>query len=672
MTRDMRIFGFSFAGALRTLLVSASITCIPLVPGIKAKQVVPTSDKSAIPSTGAVVYRNVMIRMRDGVELATDVYLPDDGAAGGPHGRYPVVLERTPYDKAKEIIPPGAVETFIERGYAVVIQDVRGTHRSGGVFDPMMDEGWGKRRDGVDTLAWLVGQPWCDGRVGTIGMSYLGGVQVEVALAGAPGHVAAFIEAPATDQFRNGWVYRDGMLDFQTALPWAMFMGQDAAAHLPPAGRTRPLSDYQTMGGIEWEDGKSVFGFPPTQSLRDIKGVRYLPFWQAWLDHAEDPWYFRNNDTAERFQDVSLPIYLLGGWYDPFLRNTYEIYQAVTSQAKDVATRTNARLLIGPWSHSPCSDCENLPGANVDDTALSAAWLDRWVKGTSDSILRYPVILYVMGENRWRAEQAWPLHDAAVTSYYLHSAGHANTSAGDGALSPIRPQSEPADRYDYDPINPVPSRSDQPFEARRGRMDQSMIEHRSDVLVFTTPPLPEDVEVTGPLRMSLYAASSASDTDWHVKLVDVSTTGEAFNIASGAVRARYRHSRTAPRPLIPDAIESYEIDLWATSNVFKRGHRIRIEIASSDFPNLNRHPNRFIDLSRATAKDFVTAHQMIVHDWKHPSHIDLPIIPATHRRDWIPTPFPATGSKQAYPSLGSLPALPLKEAPGENLGSVPQ
>jgi putative CocE/NonD family hydrolase len=155
-----------------------------------------------------------------------------------------------------------------------------------------------------------------------------------------------------------------------------------------------------------------------------------------------------------------------------------------------------------------------------------------------------------------------------------------------------------------------------------------------------------------------------------VKLVDVSTTGQAFNIASGAVRARYRHSRTAPQPLIPDAIESYDIDLWATSNVFKRGHRIRIEITSSDFPNVNRHPNRFIDLSRASAKDFVTAHQTIVHDRQHPSHIDLPIVPATHRRDWIPAPFPATESKRAYPSLGGLPALSLKEAPGEDLGAV--
>lgn len=278
----------------------------------------------------------------------------------------------------------------------------------------------------------------------------------------------------------------------------------------------------------------------------------------------------------------------------------------------------------------------------MDGEALNLAWMDQNFKGIRHPSFDHPVMLYVMGENRWRAEESWPLPATERTRYYLHSQGGANTATGDGLLSTDLPGNEPADQYRYDPADPVPSLGG--IDLWGSRAAQNEAESRPDVLCYTSAELGEDVEVTGKVTATLFAASSAADTDWWMRLVDVGPDGRAETLSHGVVRARYRSGRASPQPLAPSEIVEYAIDMMATSNVFKRGHRIRVEVSSSCFPLGERHPNCFVDLFSATEADFVVATQTIYHDAEHPSCVELPIIPLAHERQWIDTPFPlATG-----------------------------
>jgi uncharacterized protein len=340
---------------------------------------------------------------------------------------------------------------------------------------------------------------------------------------------------------------------------------------------------------------------------------------------------------------VKAPILHRAGWYSLFLPATLAQYKGASTRPSDPAVREAQRLVVGPWGHGMCpegSGAVSFPNGatnsipTVDNDAYSLAMFDRWLKGKSSPLLDSPVLIYVMGENRWRAESSWPLDGTVMTRYFLRSGGNANSVEGDGRLSLEGSTSEPADRYEYDPHDPVPSRCS-PGAQLGGMCDQAEVEARKDVLVFTTDRLEDDVEVTGEWTVNLYASSSAEDTDWFVKLVDVHPDGKAYNLGQGFVRARYRNSRTEPQRLIPGAIESYTITTWATSNVFKKGHKIRLEVTSSDFPWVDRNPNAFVDLSRATEADFKVARQTIYHDAAHPSSVDLPVIPASRARQWV-------------------------------------
>jgi uncharacterized protein len=593
------------------------------------------------------VHRDVMISMRDGIQLATDIYLPKEITKRSAERRYPVILTRTPYDKLYVESPLGWIKEAVIRGYVVVAQDVRGTHASQGMLRPLADDGWGERRDGTDTLAWIARQPWSNGRVGTTGMSYSGAMQLLLALSEPTGLVTSFVEAPAVNPFTDSFVYTDGAFALGTALPWSIGVAPDVATHLPPPEGATVLDELKSAPNLASSD--NLRKILEQGSLRAVPGVRTLPFWQDWLDHWDDPAFFSNSDVHDRLQDISVPLFLFGGWYDLFLRNTYQIYSGVTAHAKSTIARTNTRMLIGPWPHIFCAECVQLPNARVDDAAYSLAWMDRWLKGTPNAAFDYPVILYVMGENRWRAEETWPLRDAVLTSYYLHSGGGANSSDGDGSLSAAPPMGEPSDHFTYDPARPVQSLRGHTLYG--GRVDQTSVEKRTDVLVYSTGPLTQEIEVTGEIKVSLYAASSATDTDWDVKLVDVYPDGKAYNLTSGVVRARYRHSRSAPMALVPGAVENYSIDLWATSNVFKKGHRIRVEIASSDFPNIDLNPNAFIDLTRSSQKDYVVARQTVFHDGAHPSRIELPVVGKEHHRRWIATPFQSSAPMRGYVSV---------------------
>lgn len=439
----------------------------------------------------------------------------------------------------------------------------------------------------------------------------------------------------------------DGVLDLLTALPWSVQEAAHSAERMDPAAKAATLADLETLGPPQLITLNSTPSsqFTPKQvvvtpelfralPLEDMPVARRMPWWRGWLDNRDRPQYFSANDTDGKLENIQVPMLTIAGWYDLQLRNALEVY---SKSGGTGPARGAQRLIINPTAHLPCPGCETLPDSAYNNEALHLAWMDQQMNGRRHPFFDHLVVLFVMGENRWRAEAAWPLPGTKVTRYYLRGQGKANSASGDGVLSVETPADEPFDSYAYDPRDPVPTAGGNSLTG--GRIDQTRVEARPDVLVYSTPVLTEDVEVTGPLKATIYASSSATDTDWWVKLVDVSPDGKAMNLVSGVVRARYRNSRVKPEALTPDSIEKYEIDMWATSNVFKAGHRIRVEVTSSNFPWGERNPNAFVDLNKVTERDFVVAKQKIFHDARHPSSVDLPVIPAHRARHWIPAPF---------------------------------
>lgn len=589
---------------------------------------------SGQPDATLVAYRGLTMTMTDGARLSGDLYLPGVDGAADLSRRYDTLLIRTPYGRST---PDQAMtaKAYTARGYAVLVQDARGTGASDGAMEPMRNESWGPNQDGAETVAWLRRQPWSSGRVVTAGPSYLGGVQLLLAAMDPPGLETAFVQMPAVNQFEGNWVYTDGgLLDLLTAAPWADMMAKAIAS------RASPLAPHELGAAIDFPDFIGFAKSTQGQALRDIPALKDVPFWHEWLDHWDDAAYFDVNDVFSRLSNVSKPLLLYGGWFDLFLKNTTRAYDSIRRNAATPAARTGSCLIIGPWAHGiPLNDSRTFADSGVDYLALGAAWMDHRLN-EGPSPFRSPVTIYVMGENRWRSEAAWPLPDTHRTRLYLQSDGHANGAAGDGVLRAEMPRhAQASDRYRSDPAHPAPSRGGHSLVG--GCVEQHPIESRNDVLVYSTPPLEEDVEVTGEVAATLFAATSGTDTDWHVKLIDVFPDGRAYNVAQGSLRARYRFGRAVPRPVVPGEIAEYRISLWSTSNVFKKGHRIRLTVSSSDFPNTDVNPNRYVDMTRSGLKDYEVADQTIFHDPRRASFVDLPVIPQGRARDWIDPPFPA-------------------------------
>jgi putative CocE/NonD family hydrolase len=375
--------------------------------------------------------------------------------------------------------------------------------------------------------------------------------------------------------------------------------------------------------------------------LENVPWLRLIPsIWQDVLDAVETPAFFAANDIRANLHDIAVPIYHLGGWFDPFLRNSIDHYKGAAAASPD------QRLIIGPWTHAGMARGfageTAFPNSAFDEIGYALAWHDRWLRGAPALLQQeHPVILYVMGANRWRAEDAWPLPGTRVTTYYLRA---------DGLLSPEAPgRHEPPESYRYDPHNPMPSPETGPGMGM-GRNDVSTLLQRDDVLVYATAPLLEPIEITGEISATLFAASSATDTDWMLRLVDITPDGEAFHIVDGVMRARYRTSRTSPLPLTPGAVERYDVNLWATSLVLDRGHRLALVISSSNFPKYDRHPNTYADLRKTTEHDFLVATQVVHHTTMWPSAIHLPIIQIEDHQQWIPNPMPYSESVTGLPA----------------------
>lgn len=571
-----------------------------------------------------VVQKNILVPARDGVPLATDLYRP---AAGGP---FPTLLARLPYNKdllpVLLLIMPDPLR-LAQAGYAVLVQDCRGCYQSGGTLAPFFQEG----RDGVDTLRWAAAQPWSSGAAGMLGSSYLGAAQW-LAAAEEPAALQAFAPADTSDRFHSPWIYQGGALQLGFALFWALGYFALPELHRRLAARAATLAEVgdamRALGRID-----ELYRRMPLTALPELSAA---PFYADWLDHPQADDYWRPIAPGADYGRISAPALNIGGWYDIFLGGTLASYRGLRDGGGGDAACS--RLIVGPWSHGvwhgafPERDFGPLAGVDAADlTGAHIRWFDYWLKGEENGLCdEPPVKIFVMGADEWREEDDWPPPDAQYRRLFLRGGGGANTRHGDGMLAWEPPGDEPSDSYRYDPRDPTPTCGGATLmpgaqaAANAGPRDQRAVEERADVLIYTTPPLELPVEVVGPVSLVLFAASSAPDTDFTGKLVDVFPDGRAVLLTDGILRARYRDG--APQPLEPGAVYELTIDLVATANRFRAGHRIRLEVASSNFPRFDRNTNTGGDIAAEGEADCVVAVNRVFHDSARPSHLLLPVL----------------------------------------------
>ena len=572
-----------------------------------------------------VVERDAPMRTRDGVTLRADIYRPlalDEN--------FPVLLARTPYDKSVELALTEK-DYFAPRGYIVVVQDTRGRFSSQGEFAPFFHEA----ADGYDAIEWAASIPGANGVVATVGQSYMGLTQY-LAAAERPPHLRAATPVSGPVSYFENCIYRRGVFELGWMLTYFTFMARNTLDRRGILKEQGPILDgYLSKPSVPFSPmSLEAYKHLP---IRDW-GERLrpgAPYFAEYLGHSRYDGYWQGADVRRRFEQVAIPMLHVGSWYDAFQYDTLAMFTGLRERAATSGAQRGQRLIMGPWGHLlpyavPTSkgtgDIDFGPEAMVELHAIQARWFDWVLKGIANGAEQdAPVRIFVMGENRWRDENEWPLARTRYTPIYLHSAGSANGSGGDGRLGYSKPGEEPADTYLYDPSDPVPTRGGTTLGLPLGVFDQRQIEERADVLVFTGERIESATEVTGPIVLKLFAASSACDTDFTAKLVDVRPDGYAQNIAEGVVRARFRESLSEPSLITPDRRYEYTIDLWSTSHVFKEGHRIRLEVSSSNFPRYDRNQNTGHEFG--ADRELVTARQTIFHDDRCPSHLVLPIIP---------------------------------------------
>ena len=580
------------------------------------------------PNASMKVETGVPVPTRDGTRLYADVYRPDT------NDRFPVLLQRTPYNKALAYARSGVVDALraVSHGFAVVIQDTRGRYTSDGEFYPFLNE----IDDGYDTVEWCAAQPWSTGKVGTYGSSYVGATQWLAAVSRPPSLAAIAPRITASDYY-EGWTYQGGAFALGFAVSWTL--GQLALANIAKISRDKSLPADIGASLIGAVDGiEEILQLLPTNEFPHFKdGI--APYFYDWLAHPSADDYWKRWKIEDHHAQITVPALNVGGWHDIFLKGTLRNYMGMREKGATETSRSGQKLIVGAWNHGSTRGAgfsgDTYFGvrsdvAAIDLPGLFLRWYDYWLKGIANGIMdEPPVRLFVMGENLWRDEQEWPLARTQYVDYYFHSGGRANTLNGDGGLSIDRPGSEPPDVFLYDPRSPVPTKGGglccNATVLAGGPFDQRSIEVRQDVLVYTSPELSEDLEVTGPITVTLYAATSATDTDFTAKLVDVCPCSCTRSLADGIIRARYRESLSAGKLVEPDSVYEYTIDLVATSNVFKAGHCIRVDVSSSNFPRFDRNPNTGGEPWQET--ELKPAVQTVLHTDHHASHISLPVIP---------------------------------------------
>jgi len=562
------------------------------------------------------VERDVPAKMRDGATLRADIYRPD------ADGEFPVLLQRTPYNKTGWSM--NFAYLAAARGYVVVIQDVRGRYTSEGVWYPFIHEA----EDGYDTVEWAAALPYSDGRVGMFSGSYVGATQMLAATAHPP-HLAGICPVVTASNYHDGWTYQGGAFEQWFGESWTSGLAQDTL------NRSVQKSSNARLG----EDTLPLSTYPlfnlTSPGVVNASTLSLAPYFLDWLAHPSYDDYWKRLNNENHYADIRVPALHIAAWYDIFLGGSLRNYAGLKAGAATEEARKGQRLLVTIGGHAgggrKIGDLDFGPeAAKYDENDAILRWYDFLFKGVQNEFASgKPVTIFVMGLNQWRQEDDWPLARAKTTKYFLHSQGAANSSRGSGSLSTSAPASEPADKFTYDPGKPVPTIGGplccDPTHLAPGPKDQRTLEERDDVLVYSTPPLEHDLEVTGPVRLEFFASSSAVDTDFTAKLVDVYPDGAAINIAEGILRAKYRDSQETPTLLTPSKVYALAIDLWATSNVFHAGHRIRLEVSSSNFPRFDRNLNT--GESAATSAKWASATNTIRHDAAHPSALLLPVVP---------------------------------------------
>lgn len=628
------------------------------------------SDRMGAEAAGAregecagTVLRDVMVPMRDGVSLATDIYLPaQDGRA--LQARFPAILERTPYGKNRDsraernlAVPKPksraqVASFFTQRGYAVIYQDCRGRYQSEGIFTKYTADG----NDGYDTCAWIIAQPWSNGRIGTMGLSYAAHTQAALGSADAPGVAAMFLDSGGFSNAYQGGIRQGGAFELKQ-VTWAFNSGLDSAqVQADPSllARMKAIDLKQWFRRMPWRRGESPLSLAP-----EYENYTY----EQWQNGAFDAYWQQLGMYAQGFyhQFSDVPMVHMSSWYDPYPRTATDNYIGLSKLKCGPV-----RLILGPWTHGNRSityagDVDFGPHATLDGNlapdylTLRVRWFDRWLKDEKNGVDEEPKVrLFVMGGGsgrknaagrmehggQWRAESDWPLPDTRWTPWYLHS---------DGLLSRQKPALDDQSlAYDYDPRDPVPTiggavTSGEPimvggaFDQREApeffgsRAPYRPLAERADVLVFQTPPLTEDVELSGPVTAHLWIASDCPDTDFTVKLVDVCPPnpdypeGYAMNLTDGILRVRYRDAWEKPALMTPGQVYQIRVEAFPTSNLFQRGHRIRIDISSSNFPHFDINPNT--GEAEGMASAFRVANNRVFMDSERCSHVVLPVIP---------------------------------------------
>ncbi|MEE3232814.1 MAG: CocE/NonD family hydrolase [Candidatus Latescibacterota bacterium] len=547
------------------------------------------------PSHGVWTERGIGFTTSDSIRLLADIHHPKT------RKKTPTILVRIPFTNTFRNRTRSDVigRYWARRGYTVVIQGTRGRYESGGQFYPLTHE----REDGKQTLRWIANQPWYDGRLAMWGGSAFGHTQWAIADQTNPGPSALFVQIASTN-FRKMF-YPGNAFSLESGLYWAV--------------RSRGGRDREVVSIKDIERG--VASFPIIEA--DDRAIGDTDFFNDWLLNQHNDAYWEAIDGTNRTHSLQAPVLLMAGWFDPFLPTQINDFTNILNHAKDdVASET--RLIIGPWAHARdviLPDAHQASPYRRESIVPSITWFDYQLSMSKDPLNMSRVKIFVMGENRWRDENEWPLARTQYTSFYLHSNGAANSLDGDGLLNTAVPKGEETpDTYTYNPLDPVPSAGGAMLGPRSGVRLQNTIESRYDILVYTTTILSDPVEVTGPVSTILYVSTDVPSTDFTAKLVDVHPDGRAYNVCDGILRRDYKPTQNSEK--IPVKID---IDLWPTSHVFQKGHRIKFEISSSNFPRFDRNTNTGAFMP--TASETVTANQTIFHSRQYPSRLILPIIP---------------------------------------------
>jgi uncharacterized protein len=559
------------------------------------------------------IERHKAVTMSDGVILYADVYLP------AAQGRYPTLVTRTPYGVQRDGVHEMMVK-FAQHGYAVVVQDVRGRYESEGEWEPFRDEA----RDGYETIEWAAAQPFSNGKVATQGGSYVGHNQWAAASQRPPHLVAAFPSLASTNIYAN-WLTMGGAFRLSFNYGWGVVRMPNRIM-LPQFWHTENYMPEK----LKYDN--ILMHLPLNDADIENEGSA-VQHYRDWLVHESYDEYWKTISDEERFDKIAVPVHTLGGWFDIFIMGTIHGYMGMKNHGATPEARAGVRMIIGPWGHGPTQSYGGVdftPAAMIDMFETQLAFYDYYLKGIKNGLdQEKPVKLFYMGVNKWRSEADWPVPGTEYRELYLTGNGPANSVRGNGLLTFTKPAGSGTDTYRYDPLNPVPTTGGNnccgtPTAA--GPVDQRPLERREDILVYTSDFLQEPLTIAGPVKMKLHAATDGPDTDWMIKFIDVYPDGYSMPVSEGILRARFREGLDKMKLLTPNQVYEYEIELTGTADVFLPGHRIRIDITSSNFPQFDRNPNTGEALGSSSKTRI--AHQTIYHGGTHLSHLEIPVVPA--------------------------------------------